>query len=121
VAWNGSRESVRAVNDAIPLLVDAKRVSVLALNPSDGGRIHGDLPSADICLHLSRHGIRAEAQMLSARDIDAGDMLLSCVADDSADLLVMGAYGQPRFREMVLGGATRQILKQMTVPVLMSH
>jgi nucleotide-binding universal stress UspA family protein len=48
-------------------------------------------------------------------------MLLSCVADDSSDLLVMGAYGQPRFREMVLGGATRQILKQMTVPVLMSH
>ncbi len=121
VAWNGTRESVRAVNDAIPLLTDAKRVSVLALNPSDGGRIHGDLPSADICLHLSRHGIRAEAQTLTARDIDAGDMLLSCVADDSSDLLVMGAYGQPRFREMVLGGATRQILKQMTVPVLMSH
>jgi len=121
VAWNGSREAVRAVNDAIPLLTGAKRVSVLALNPGDSGRIHGDLPSADICLHLSRHGIRAEAQTLSAKDIDAGDMLLSCVADDSADLLVMGAYGQPRLRELVLGGATRQILKQMTVPVLMSH
>jgi nucleotide-binding universal stress UspA family protein len=121
VAWNGSRESVRAVNDAIPLLTDAKRVNVLALNPSDGGRIHGDLPSADICLHLSRHGIRAEAQTLSARDIDAGDMFLSVVADDGADLLVMGAYGQARLRELVLGGATRQILKQMTVPVLMSH
>ena len=121
VAWNGSRESVRAVNDAIPLLGAASRVSVLALNPGDSGRIHGDVPSADICLHLSRHGIRAEAQMLSARDIDAGDMLLSCVADDGADLLVMGAYGQPRFRELVLGGATRQILRQMTVPVLMSH
>jgi len=121
VAWNGSRESVRAVNDAIPLLTDAKRVNVLALNPSDGGRIHGDLPSADICLHLSRHGVRAEAQTLSARDIDAGDMFLSVVADDGADLLVMGAYGQPRLRELVLGGATRQILKQMTVPVLMSH
>jgi nucleotide-binding universal stress UspA family protein len=121
VAWNGSREAVRAINDAIPLMTGAKRVSVLALNASDGGRIHGDLPSADICLHLSRHDVPAEAQTLSARDIDAGDMLLSCVADDSADLLVMGAYGQPRFRELVLGGATRQILKQMTVPVLMSH
>ncbi len=121
VAWNGSRESVRAINDAIPLLTDAKRVNVLALNPGDGKRIHGDLPSADICLHLSRHGIRAEAQMLSARDIDAGDMFLSVLADDGADLLVMGAYGQPRLRELVLGGATRQILKQMTVPVLMSH
>ena len=72
-------------------------------------------------MHLSRHGIRAEAQTLSARDIDAGDMLLSVVADDGADLLVMGAYGQPRLRELVLGGATRQILRQMTVPVLMSH
>ena len=121
VAWNGSRESVRAINDAIPLLLGARRVSVLALNPGDGGRIHGDLPSADICQHLSRYGVPAEAQMLSVRDIEAGDMLLSCVADDSADMLVMGAYGQPRFRELVLGGATRQILKQMTVPVLMSH
>ncbi len=121
VAWNGSRESVRAINDAIPLLVDAKRVGVLALNPSEGGRIHGDLPSADICLHLSRHGVRAEAQMLSARDIDLGDMFLSVLADDGADLLVMGAYGTPRLRELVLGGVTRHILRQMTVPVLMSH
>ncbi|MDX1595213.1 MAG: universal stress protein [Gammaproteobacteria bacterium] len=121
VAWNGSRESVRAVNDAIPLLGDASRVSVLALNPGEGKRIHGELPSADICLHLSRHGIRAEAQTLSARDIEIGDMFLSVVADDGADLLVMGAYGQPRLRELVLGGATRHILKQMTVPVLMSH
>ncbi|HEY5789685.1 MAG TPA: universal stress protein [Gammaproteobacteria bacterium] len=121
IAWNGSRESARAVNDAIPLLQAAKRVSVLALNPEEGRRIHGDMPSADICLHLARHGVRAEAQHLVAHDIDAGDMLLSCAADDSADLLVMGAYGQPRFRELVLGGATRTVLRQMTLPVLMSH
>jgi len=120
VAWNGSRESARAVNDALPLLKTAERVSVLALNPADD-RVHGEMPSADISLHLARHGVRAEAQHLVARDIDAGDMLLSCAADDSADLLVMGAYGQPRFRQLILGGATRTILQQMTLPVLMSH
>jgi len=118
VAWNGSRESARALRDALPLLERAQQVTVLALNPDQN---HGDIPGADISLHLARHGVRAEAQHLTARDIDAGDMLLSCAADDSADLLVMGAYGQPRFRELILGGATRLVLAQMTLPVLMSH
>jgi nucleotide-binding universal stress UspA family protein len=121
VAWNGSRESARALHDALPLLQRAKQVTVLALNPDSGKPRHGAIPGADISLHLARHGVRAEAQHLTAHDIDVGDMLLSFAADDGADLLVMGAYGQPRFRELILGGATRVVLGQMTLPVLMSH
>ncbi len=122
VAWNGSREAVRAVNDAIPLMMKAKTVTVLALNPDQGdGKGHGEIPCADICLHLARHGVNAKAQHLVAKDIDAGNMLLSMAADEGVDLLVMGGYGQPRLREVVLGGATRQILRHMTVPVLMAH
>lgn len=65
--------------------------------------------------------MKAEAAYLKAEDIDVGNMLLSRIADEDADLLVMGAYGRSRLREIVLGGATRHILDHMTVPVLMSH
>jgi len=94
---------------------------VLAVNPSGGHDGHGEMPAADICLHLARHGVNAEAASLKATDMEVGDILLSRIADGDADLLVMGAYGRSRLREIVLGGASRHILDHMTVPVLMSH
>ncbi|TVR78844.1 MAG: universal stress protein [Rhodospirillales bacterium] len=121
VAWDASRLATRAVNDALPILTAADHVSVLAVNPRGGEDGHGDIPSADICLHLARHGIKAEAEHVYADDVDVGAMLLSTLAAEGADLLVMGAYGHTRWRELVLGGATRHILEHMTVPVLMSH
>ena len=121
VAWNASREATRAVDDALPLLKRAKQVSVLAINPRGGFAGHGDVPGADICLHLARHGVNAVCESIRADDVDVGNMLLSRAADDSSDLLVMGAYGRSRLRELVLGGATRHILYHMTVPVLLSH
>jgi nucleotide-binding universal stress UspA family protein len=121
VAWNGSREAVRAVNDALPLLALAEKVEVLSINPAEGEERDADLPGADMSLHLARHGVTAEAQQLVASDVDVGDLLLSRAADHGADLIVMGAYGHARWREIVLGGATKQLLSEMTVPVLMSH
>lgn len=121
VAWDASRLATRAINDALPLLAMARHVSVLAVNPKGGEAGHGEIPCADICLHLARHGVRAEAQHLHADDIDAGDMILSRAADAAIDLLVMGAYGHARWREVVLGGVTQHMLRHMTVPVLMSH
>lgn len=123
VAWNATREATRAVADAMPFLKAADRVEVVSVNGGSGsGRDgHGDIPSADICLHLARHGVKAEAEHIMAVDLDVGDALLSRCADEAIDLLVMGAYGRSRLREMILGGATRNILRQMTVPVLMSH
>ena len=118
VAWNGSRESVRAVNDALPLLQSADRVDVVAINPGAG---EGDIPTADICLHLARHGVKAQASQSVAKDIEVGDVLLSRAADMGMDMIVMGAYGHSRLRETVLGGATRHLLAHMTVPVLLSH
>jgi nucleotide-binding universal stress UspA family protein len=118
IAWNGSREATRAVHDALPLLTRAAKVAVLSIDPHDSG---SRVPSADITLHLARHGVSAEADSTVALDIAVGDVLLSRAADLGADLIVMGAYGHSRVREMVLGGATRHILQHMTVPVLMSH
>ncbi len=94
---------------------------VLAVNPEDGYKGHGDIPSADICQHLARHGVNAEAQSITGYDVEVGDFILSRAADQGADLIVMGAYGHSRLRELVLGGATAHILGYMTVPVLMSH
>jgi nucleotide-binding universal stress UspA family protein len=121
VAWDASRLATRAVNDALPLLTTAKHVFVIAVNPDGGDDGHGEIPSADICLHLARHGVKAEAQHVFADDLSVGELLLSRVADEAIDLLVIGAYGHARWRELVLGGVTRHMLYHMTVPVLMSH
>jgi nucleotide-binding universal stress UspA family protein len=121
VAWNASREATRAVNDALPLLRQASQVSVLVINPQGGVSGDGDVPGADLALHLSRHGVNAEASWIQADDIDVAAMLLSRASDFQADLIVMGGYGHSRVREIALGGATRAILQAMTVPTLMSH
>jgi len=119
VAWNASRESTRAVTDAIPLLRLADTVNVIAFNPR--GAAHGQVPGADIGLFLARHGVPVEVSHYRAEDIDAGNQLLSRAADLGSDLIVMGAYGHSRVQEMVMGGVTRTILESMTVPVIMSH
>jgi nucleotide-binding universal stress UspA family protein len=121
VAWNASREATRAVNDAMPLLAAAEEVTVLAIDPREGPNGHGEVPGADISLHLARHGVKATIERIVSADIPAGEVLLSRAADLAADLLVMGAYGHYRVRELLLGGATRSILRSMTLPVLMSH
>ncbi len=121
VAWNASREAARAVNDAMPLLINAKQVTVLAINPQRGVGGHGDVPAADIALHLARHGLKAEAAHTVARDIADGEALLSYAADIGADLIVAGAYGHSRARELVFGGVTRTLIAEMTAPVLLSH
>lgn len=117
IAWNASREAARAVSDAMPLLETADKIEVFAVEPNG----MGDLPGADIASHLSRHGLNVSTAKTAGLDIDVGDVLLNQVADGGADMVVMGAYGHSRMRELVLGGATRHILKHMTVPVLLSH
>lgn len=121
VAWNASREAARAVNDALPLLERAKAVTVVSVNPGTRPFGHGEEPGADIGLHLARHGIKVEVERMEARELDAANAILSHLANQGADLVVMGAYGHSRMREFVLGGVTRTILAEMTVPVLMSH
>jgi nucleotide-binding universal stress UspA family protein len=118
VAWNASREAARAVTDALPLLSRAERVEVVAFDSTGD---HGEVPGADIALFLSRHGVKASAARQSAPGVDVGSQILSRAADVDADLIVMGAYGHSRLRELALGGATRSMLDAMTVPVLMAH
>lgn len=116
IAWNGGREGTRAVHDALPLLQQAKSVEIATVDMEDGERLSQYLRD-----YLAIHNIRATCHHFPARDIEIGAMLLSRVADEGIDLMVMGAYGHSRFRELMLGGVTLHLLKHMTVPVLMSH
>ncbi len=110
-------------------MAGASEVVVYRVNPPESEHISG----ATIAAHLAQHGVKAEAHqavsripadetaVIGRRSIGVGDLLLSAASDFGADLLVMGAYGHSRIRELVLGGTTRYILQHMTIPVLMSH
>jgi nucleotide-binding universal stress UspA family protein len=121
VAWNATRESIRAVADAMPLLVKSEAVEVLVADHQRRPEGHGQEPGADIARHLARHGAQVEVRRLSSGGKDVGRLLLSQAAAFSADLLVMGAYGHSQVREWVFGGVTRTVLYEADLPVLMSR
>jgi nucleotide-binding universal stress UspA family protein len=118
VAWDGSLAAARALGHALPLLRGASEVLVAQFDGAD--QIGAREQAADLGAWLARHGVlvRVEPQH---RSIDAGNALLSLVADQQASLVVMGGYGHTRFRELVLGGVTRTMLESMTVPILIAH
>jgi nucleotide-binding universal stress UspA family protein len=117
--WDASRHAARAIADAMPFLRRGKTIEIVivanARAPAD------KVPGADIGAHLARHGLAVEVKRLIAEDTDVANAILSHAADSGADFIVMGGYGHSRLREFVLGGATRGMLAQMTVPVLMAH
>ena len=118
VAWDSSRAAARAVHDSLDFLREADRVDIVCIDPEDS--VDRD-PGADIAAHLAHHGVRAEAHRLASGGLSTADTLTSATADMGSDLLVMGAYGHTRFRELIFGGVTRRVLEHMPIPILMSH
>ncbi|HTN64550.1 MAG TPA: universal stress protein [Devosia sp.] len=116
LAWNGSREAARAVAEAMPLLKQASQVIVVAVQESSTTETGGD-----IARHLSRHGISAVIGTVDVGVDGPGEALLAEARRLGANLLVMGGYGHSRFREWVLGGATRHVLSHADIPVLMAR
>lgn len=119
VAWDFSRNSSRAVADALPILKKAKLVSVLTVTNEKvfpSGR-----SGAELAKHLARHGVNVVLDEVDASGRDIATVFESHLTLRDADLLVMGAYGHSRFREFVLGGATRSVLLRPPVPVFLSH
>jgi nucleotide-binding universal stress UspA family protein len=121
IAWDGSREAVRALNDALPLIGAAEIVTVMAVHSRERDFERDRLPMARIVGHLARHGIAAHAVETVRTNIAISDVLLSSAADLSADLIVAGAYHHSPLREILTGGVSRELFQHMTVPVLMSH
>jgi nucleotide-binding universal stress UspA family protein len=121
VGINGTKESSRAMFDALPLLRLVKETRLVWVDPYKQSREAGEVPGAEEAAVLSRHGIKAVAEPMMTDGLNAGEALLARANDLGADLLVMGGYAHSRMREFVFGGATRHVLEHMTIPVLMSH
>ncbi len=116
IAWDGSARAAAAVRGALPFLKRAKSVLILSI-----GNVDEIVPSpADLVDYLALHDIHATTSTMKA-DGAAGERIVEGAAAEGATLLVMGAYGHSRLREMVLGGATRSVLDKAGLPVLMAH
>ena len=118
ICWDGKRAAARAVLDAMPFLTQAEAVEIIAVNEDADAT---EATAAALATHLARKNIPAKAERLTAERAEIHNTILSAAADRGTQLIVMGGYGHSRLREFVLGGATRGILKSMTIPVLMSH
>jgi nucleotide-binding universal stress UspA family protein len=115
IAWDGSATAARAVRAGLPLLAKSDSVTVLTIGNQRPEQ------ASDIAVYLDRHGLKVELEQVRPNEVPVADVLLNTVADRGFDWVVMGAYGHSRVREYLFGGATRDILGEMTVPVLMAH
>ncbi|WP_323770450.1 universal stress protein [Antarctobacter sp.] len=120
VGWNEGNEALRALRCAMPLLISAEHVHVVVIDPPKHGPNRSD-PGGMVSEFLARHGVKTEVDVLAKTLPRVSDVLLRHVSDLDADMVVMGAYGHSRFREAILGGATRNMLEQAAVPVFMAH
>lgn len=120
VAWNQSSEAMAATRLALPFLKAADAVNITVIDPPTQGEERSD-PGGMLCQLLVRHGVHAEVSVLARSLPRISDVLARHIWDQNADMLVMGAYGHSRFREAILGGATRNMLEKAEVPVLMAH
>jgi len=121
IAWKPTRETSRAVADAMPLLHKADAVDVLVIDPAVGESAHGGEPGADIAAHLARHGLRVEVVTRPSMNFSVAYAVLEYARTVGADLVVAGGYGHSRLREALLGGTTRELLQTSHLPVLFSH
>jgi nucleotide-binding universal stress UspA family protein len=116
VAWNGSRESARALREGLEFIEQAARTVVLVVDPPTDG-----VPRADLKAHLAHHNVVAEVITTESGDRAIADVILKEARCISADLVIMGAYGHTRLREQVFGGATRDMLTASESPILVAH
>jgi nucleotide-binding universal stress UspA family protein len=115
IGWNASKEARRAVADAMPLLAIASSVMIFVVDQSD------DQPGIDVGLHLARRGVRAKIEHVISSGAPVAQVILTEASRHDADLIVIGAYSHARATRILFGGVTQAILKQATIPVLMSR
>lgn len=121
VAWDASREATRALSEARALLLDSTEITVVTVDAKPKMFGHGDQPGANIAAHLSRRGLKAEVRNVDSMGRSASLAILEEANALQADLVVMGGYAHSRLRELVFGGATRELLRSANVPLLMAH
>ena len=119
VAWDFSRAAARAVSDALPVLERAKKVRVVTV--SNEKTLDTKHSTEELGKNLARHGIDVVLDRVDAGGRRIGEVLESFALSHKADVLVMGAYGHARWREFILGGATKSLLSKPPLPILLSH
>jgi nucleotide-binding universal stress UspA family protein len=119
VAWDFSRAAARAVSDALPLLERARKVRVVTVaNEKSLDTKHS---AEELAKNLTRHGIDVVLDRVDANGRPIGEVLEAYTLSHQVDVLVMGAYGHSRWREYILGGATKSLLSKPPLPILLSH
>lgn len=121
IAWNATRESSRAVKEAMPFLKSATEVTALLVDPEPSFNGHGEEPGADLGHYLAQHGVSATIVKCPTQGKPVDAVIGQQIQDCGADMLVMGGYGHSRLRERIFGGTTRAIMKQPPCTVLMAH
>lgn len=121
IAWNGSREAARATFDAMPFLKAAEEVEIFTVDATDTAAQSADMAGVEIAATLSRHGIKVSVTSQQKSGLDPAIAIENRLSDSSIDLLVMGAYGNKRWWEMLFGGVTRTLLDSMTALTLLSR
>jgi nucleotide-binding universal stress UspA family protein len=119
VAWDNSRAAARAVSDAMPLLEKARKVRVVTV--TNEKKLDGKHSAEALARNLARHGINVVLDKIDADGRRIGEVLEDYAAAQQVDILVMGAYGHSRWREFILGGATKSLLSRPPLPILFSH
>jgi nucleotide-binding universal stress UspA family protein len=120
IGWRDSTECSRSIAASLPFLKRAREVFLVSVAEATASEERHSEPAADMARHLARHGIAVEVRHLPKWNRPA-DALLNEAKIVGAELLVSGAYGRSRLREMILGGVTRDLLKSSPIPLLMSH
>ena len=121
IAWDGSKAATRAVHDSLPLLETMKEAVILVVDPENIEHYQKTKPGEGLSHHLEAHGISNSVMRVPKGDISTSSVIMNELSNSRADVLIMGAYGTPKLREVILGGVTRTVLESMTVPVFMSH
>lgn len=120
IAWNRSRESTLAIKGALPILKTAAQIVVLDGNPTDDRLGARHLPPFDLAAYFARHEISAQFRRFTPKS-DFGANILSSARETNSDCIVMGAWGNSRITELVLGGATRYLFQNSELPLFVAH
>lgn len=121
IAWDGSREAVRALNDSLPMIASARMVTLMTVRPDFRSFRSERMTMQAMLRHLARHDVFASIDETLQGENSIHDVLLSRSVDLAVDMIVAGAYHRSPVREALAGGVSRGLLRHMTVPVLLSH
>jgi len=121
VGWDASREASRALHDAISLAAPNAEITIVTVDAKPGSLDHGDSPGLDIAAHVARHGLKVELRNEGSLGRSTHDVLKQVATDIHADMMVLGGYRHSRLQQSLFGGVTRSMLRNVSLPLLLSH